>query len=81
MSSILDSNMTNLGRVIRMLIGFALVSSVMLFGNMVPPWIALYAVYPLITAIMAWDPLFAAMFKARLIVGPFGHGHKASLAS
>ena len=81
MNSILDSNMTNLERVIRMLIGFSLVSSVMFFGSMVPPWVALYAVYPLITAIMAWDPIYAGVLKARLIIGPLGHGHKASLAS
>ena len=80
MNTILDSNIAYVERVIRMLIGFAFVSSVMFFGNEVPAWVSLFAVYPLITAIMAWDPLYAAILKTRLLVGSFGHGHKASMA-
>jgi hypothetical protein len=81
MNTILDNNMTGVGRVVRMLIGFALVSSVMFFGDEVPAWVSLFAVYPVITAIMAWEPLYAALLKARLLVGPFEHGRKAPLAS
>ena len=81
MNTILDSNIAYVERVARMGIGFALVSSVMFFGSVVPAWVSLFAVYPVITAIMAWDPIYAAVLKARCFVEPLGHGHNTPLAS
>ena len=41
----------------------AIIGSMMLLATMatsgIPPWVALLALYPILTAIIAWDPLYA----------------------
>lgn len=79
METILNSNITLYERVGRVLVGMALLSGVMLSSAM-PVWFALLAVYPIISAIMAWDPIYAALFMARPWFESVQHSHKPSLA-
>lgn len=52
---------------IRLVLGVIPLSIIML--NMkTEAWIALLAIYPIITAIMAWDPLYAAVNSLNSIV-------------
>lgn len=81
MDTILKGNVSVYGRAERLLVGIVLVSSVMFYGSVVPPWVSLLAVYPLITSIMAWDPIFAVVLKARSLFGPLDHGRKSPMAS
>ena len=79
MNTILNDNVTAFGRTERFIVGIALISCVMFFSDVVPAWVALIAVYPVITAIMAWDPLFAVFLKLRSLVGPLEYGRKTTL--
>jgi hypothetical protein len=79
MESILNSNITLNERVGRVLVGMALISAVML-NTAIPVWFALLAVYPVISAIMAWDPIYAVVFKVRPWIESLQHNHKPSLA-
>lgn len=79
METILNSNITLYERVGRVLVGIALLSGAML-NPAIPVWFALLAVYPVISAIMAWDPFYAVMFKMRPWIESLQHSHKPSLA-
>ena len=81
MNTILKDNITVCGRSERLFVGIALIASVMFFGNVVPLWLTLVAVYPVITAIMSWDPIFAAFLKVRSLVGPLEYGRKTPVVS
>lgn len=81
MNTILENNITVCGRNERLFVGIALIASVMFFGEVVPAWVTLLAVYPVITAIMLWDPIFAAVLKMRSLVGPLEFGRKTPLVS
>jgi hypothetical protein len=41
----------------------AIIGSIMLIATMattsIPPWVALLTLYPILTAIIVWDPLYA----------------------
>ena len=56
--SFLSKNMCDAEAVTRFILGAVPISFLML-DNDSAAWIALLAVYPVITAIMAWDPLYA----------------------
>ncbi len=60
MSTLTHSPLTAWDRVARLLLGGLLIGLVMSFAPVVPAWLALLATYPVLTAIMAWDPLYAA---------------------
>jgi hypothetical protein len=79
METILSSNITLYERVGRILVGIALLSGVMM-NTAIPVWFALLAVYPVISAIMAWDPIYAIVFMVRPWIGSVQHSHKPSLA-
>ena len=83
MNTILNSNITMYEKGNRILVGIALLASVML-GDMVPVWFALIAIYPIITAIIAWDPMYAAfcatVLKARSFAASLHRSHKIPLA-
>jgi len=62
-------NVVPLERLIRLAVGGVLIA--VIFSPAVTAyWLALLAVYPVITAIMAWDPLYALMDRANLQI-PF----------
>ena len=81
MNTFLKDNITVCGRIERLFVGIALISSVMYFHNVVPTWLALVAIYPVITAIMSWDPIFAAILKVRTLVGTLEYGQKTTVVS
>lgn len=56
----LDKNMSTEETSIRFSIGAVLLSTILLSTSS-SAWIGLLAVYPVITAIMAWDPLYATI--------------------
>lgn len=58
-------NVKPLERLARLVIGSLLVASIFNPG-VTAYWLALLAVYPFITAIMAWDPLYALMDQIKL---------------
>lgn len=65
METLLSSNVGTKELVARYLVGALLVASVMAQLPGVPVWLALFAVYLTGTAIMAWDPLYAALKALR----------------
>ena len=79
MNTILSSNLSGIARVTRVIVGFTLMSSVMFYSHEVPVWVSLIAVYPVITAMMAWDPLYAVLSKVQLLVGPLENNRKMPL--
>jgi hypothetical protein len=65
MKTFLSSNLCLQERGSRYFVGALLIASVMAQLPGVPVWVALLAVYPIGTAIMAWDPLFALLETLR----------------
>jgi hypothetical protein len=65
MKTLLSSNLCLRERGSRYFVGALLIASVMAQLPGVPVWIALMAVYPIGTAIMAWDPLYAGLEMLR----------------
>ena len=63
MNSIFEMNITRSEAIRRYVIGAALIGSVMVLP-MVPVWLALFACYPIFTAMIQWDPVNALMQKA-----------------
>jgi hypothetical protein len=75
METILNSNISFAERVARVLLGVMLLSGVMLSG-VLPVWFALLAVYPLFSAIIAWDPLNALLLMLSPRLGLSAQGIK-----
>lgn len=71
MAMLLQGNMTTVEMVLRVLLGIALLAGVMSNG-LLPIWAALVAVYPVITAMISWDPVYAlvASLRAPFAVAP-----------
>ena len=63
MSSKFEMNITRSEAIRRYVIGAALIGSVLVLP-MAPVWIALFACYPIFTAMIQWDPVNALMQKA-----------------
>ena len=63
MSSKFETNITRSEAIRRYVIGAALIGSVLVLP-MAPVWIALFACYPIFTAMIQWDPVNALMQKA-----------------
>ena len=55
---IMDFNVGTKDKVNRLIVGFGLIIFAMTMSG-TPPWIALAALYPILTAIVAWDPVYA----------------------
>jgi hypothetical protein len=64
MNTLLKENLDVWEMGARLLLG-VLVLSVIMFSSIVPVWVSLIAVYPVITAIMAWDPVYALIHASR----------------
>lgn len=58
-------NIKPLERLIRMVLGSLLVAAVF-YPGVAAPWLALLAIYPLITATLAWDPIYAMLDQLKL---------------
>ncbi len=52
-------NITMIERVLRHGLGWALVIAVLMVP-VTPPWLAIVAIYPILTAILGWDPVYSA---------------------
>ena len=57
---LMDFNVGFFDKCNRLLMGSALLMLAMSM-NVIPPWVALIALYPILTAIIAWDPVYAAV--------------------
>lgn len=65
MKTLLSSNLCLQERGSRYFVGALLIAGVMARLPGVPVWVALLSVYPIGTAIMAWDPLYAGLEMLR----------------
>ena len=63
MRELLKENMGTMETGFRFLLGTLLLALAM-FGIETAAWVALLAIYPVITAIMAWDPVYAIIHWA-----------------
>lgn len=61
---IMDFNMGLYDRVNRLVLGCLLLIAMMDTNNL-PPWLTLFTLYPILTAITAWDPVYAVLIAAR----------------
>jgi hypothetical protein len=60
----------------RLLLG-AILLAVTVFAGELAIWVALFAVYPIMTAIMGWDPVYALICNSRWFEKRVSH-HKLS---
>lgn len=74
MKTFLDANIRLSENVVRYVLGALLIGLVM-YVPFAPVWLALVAIYPIVTAIISWDPLYAAggLLKS-VLVSPQGFG-------
>lgn len=72
MNELLKENLGVVGVGLRFLFG-ALLLAVTMVNSIVPVWLALFAIYPVMTAIMAWDPVYAILHVLRLNVASSHH--------
>lgn len=63
-------NIRPLERLARLLLGTTMIA-LMFYPSLANPWITLASVYPIITAIMAWDPVYAML--GHLQPAPYKH--------
>ena len=63
MRNVLKENIGSVEMGFRFMLGAALIAATMfgneMFGGELVIWMALLSVYPVVTAIMAWDPVYA----------------------
>jgi len=71
-------NVIPLERLIRLAVGGVLIA-VIFYPSVTAFWLALLAVYPVMTAIMAWDPLYALMEQAKVQM-PFNKEMEAQVS-
>lgn len=58
-------NVSTFERLARMTLGGLLVAAIF-YPGVTATWLALLAIYPFTTAIMAWDPLYALIDQVKL---------------
>lgn len=58
MSDLLKENIGSVEMGFRFMLGVALIAATMT-GVGLTAWVSLFAVYPIVTAFMAWDPVYA----------------------
>ena len=80
MKTFFDTNILLVEDIIRLLVGATLIGLVMYGVQVVPVWLALVAVYPIVTAIIAWDPIYAAFRLLKTVTGtPQGFGGRLAI--
>lgn len=60
MKTFFDTNIPWTEDITRYVLGALLIGFVM-YVQFAPAWLALVAIYPIVTAIIAWDPIYAAI--------------------
>lgn len=74
MKTFFDTNIRCTEDITRYVLGALLIGFVM-YVQFAPAWLALVAIYPIITAIIAWDPVYAAIRLLKAFLGsPHGFG-------
>lgn len=79
MKTFFDANIGFTEDIARYVLG-ALLIGLVLYVPFAPVWLALIAVYPIVTAIIVWDPLYAAggLLK-KILVSPQGFGGRLAV--
>lgn len=73
MNELLKENLGIVETGVRYFTGALLLAFILISSSIIPAWVALIAVYPVVTAIMAWDPVYAAIHVLRLNVASHSH--------
>lgn len=66
--SIMDFNMSTYDRINRLVLGSMLLIAIMVATDSIPSWLALMPLYPILTAIIAWDPVYALFNLVRRLL-------------
>ncbi len=79
MKTIFDANIRLTENIARYFLGALLIGLVMVVP-FAPVWLALLAIYPIVTAIISWDPVYAAggLLKT-ILVSPQGFGGRLAV--
>lgn len=64
MTELVGKNLAASERILRAIIGIALIAAGAGYSD-AEHWVALFAVYPVVTAIIGWDPAYAVYLAAR----------------
>ncbi len=64
---IMDFNVSFYDRINRLVLGSLLLIAMMAMAS-IPAWLSLIPLYPILTAIAAWDPLYAILNLARSLI-------------
>lgn len=64
---IMDFNVSFYDRINRLVMGSLLLIAMMASAS-IPAWLTLIPLYPILTAIAAWDPLYAVFNLARCLI-------------
>jgi len=60
----MNTNVKTSEQVIRPIVSIIIATAVLLMPQL-PPWLALVAIYPFFTALIGWDPFYAAFNALR----------------
>lgn len=78
MKTFFDPNIRGTEDITRYLMGALLIGLVM-YAQFAPVWLALVAIYPIVTAIIFWDPMYAALRLLKTVLSP-AQGYEGQLA-
>lgn len=78
MKTFFDANICGTENITRYALG-ALLIVLTMQAQFAPVWLALVAIYPIVTAIIAWDPIYAAIRLLKAVLGS-PHGFSGRLA-
>jgi len=67
-STTLNSNMSSYERGSRFVLAAVLIGAVLVEPGEPVVWLALVALYPMFTALMSWDPIYALFTRATAVV-------------
>ena len=79
MKTFFDTNIRCTEDITRYVLGALLIGLVMSV-QLAPVWLALVAIYPIVTAIIAWDPVYAAIRLLKTALSS-PHGFSGRLAA
>lgn len=78
MKTFFDTNIRGTENATRYLLGATLIAFTM-YAQFAPVWLALVAIYPVVTAIIAWDPVYATIRLLKTVLSS-SHGFSGRLA-
>lgn len=73
----MNTNVKTPEQIIRPIFSIVIAVAVLLLPQL-PPWLALVAIYPFFTALIGWDPFYAAFSAMRNRQQPGGIPHRVS---